>query len=63
MEVLKKVETKTSLTWTWKNMPTLILFQGFFVFVQFSIFKNTLKNLPKWTLKLLFLVHPNVLSP
>jgi hypothetical protein len=33
MEVLKKVEAKASLTWTWKNMPTLILFQDFFVFV------------------------------
>ncbi len=50
MEVLKKVETKASLTWTWKNMPTLISFQGFFVFVQFFALKNTLKNLLKWTL-------------
>ncbi len=24
MEVFKKFETKTSLTWTWKNMPTSI---------------------------------------
>jgi hypothetical protein len=47
MEVLKKVETKASLIWTWKNMPTLIPFQSFFIFVQFSMFENTLKNLQK----------------
>jgi lipid-A-disaccharide synthase-like uncharacterized protein len=49
MEVFKKVETKASLTWTWKNMPTLILFQVFFL-IQFFTLKNTLENLPKWTL-------------
>jgi len=46
MEVLKKVKTKASLTWTWKNMPTLISFQSFFVFVQICIQKYT-KNSPK----------------
>jgi hypothetical protein len=44
-------------------MLTLILFQGLFVFVHIFVFKNTLKNLLKWTLQLPFLVHPNVLSP
>jgi len=44
-------------------MSTLTTFQGFWVFVQFFMFKNTLKKLPKWTLQWLFLVHPNVLSP
>jgi hypothetical protein len=28
-------------------MSTLTLFQGFYVFVQFSMFKNTLEKLPK----------------
>jgi hypothetical protein len=35
----------------------------FCVFVQFYVSKNTLEKFLKWTLLLLFLVHPNVLSP
>jgi hypothetical protein len=33
--VLKKVESRATLTWTWKNMSTLKPFQGFVVFSKF----------------------------
>jgi hypothetical protein len=44
---VQKVESRASLTWTWKKMLTLTSFQGFCVFVQFFVFKNTFKKLPK----------------
>jgi hypothetical protein len=40
--MLKNVESKAPLTWTWKKMSTLTLFQGFCVFVQFFAFENEL---------------------
>jgi hypothetical protein len=61
--MFKKVKSKAPLTWTWKNMSILTTFQGFWGFVHFFMFKNTLKKLPKWTLQWLFLVHRSVLSP
>jgi hypothetical protein len=47
MEVFQKVETKTSLIWTWKNMPTLILFQGFFCFCPIFYVKKYTRKSPK----------------
>ncbi len=41
MKVFKKAETKASLTWTWKNMPTLLSFQFCPIFY---IQKNTRKS-------------------
>jgi len=60
---VQKAENRASLTWTCKKMSTLTSFQGFCVNVQFFVFKNTLKKIPKWILKWPFLVHPCVLSP
>jgi hypothetical protein len=41
---VQKVESRASLTWTRKKMSTLTSLQGFFVFIQFFVLKNTLKN-------------------
>jgi hypothetical protein len=38
--VLKKVESRAPLTWTWKNMSTLKPFQGFCGFLKKIAFKN-----------------------
>ncbi len=47
MEVLKKVETKATLTWTWKHMPTLMSFEGCFSFCPIFYVKKYTRNLPK----------------
>jgi hypothetical protein len=41
------VEIRASLTWTWKNMPTLILFQGFFCFCKNNYVKKYTTKSPK----------------
>jgi len=41
IKMLKKVENKAPLTWTWKMMSTFSLFQSFCAFVQVCAFKNT----------------------
>ncbi len=50
IDMLKKVESRAPLTWTWKKMSTLTSFKGFCAFVQFFAFKNKLRKFPKWIL-------------
>jgi hypothetical protein len=50
MEIFKMVEIRASLAWTWKNMPTLILFQGFLNFCPVLYLRKYTRKSPKWTL-------------
>jgi hypothetical protein len=62
--VFKKVENKAPLTWTWKKMSTLTLFQSFCVFGQLFAFKNTLKNTSKMDfIMVVFGTPSSVVSP